>query len=154
MTFIWGDGTSSTTGLISSGSKASASHVYSAPGIYIVQAQAADINGAQSEVSDQVQVIINTPPATPGAPVGPGGGAVGTSYTFTLSSADPDGDRVKHVIDWGDKTATATELFDSGAAVAAMHSWTKAGSYSVKAKAVDEYGAESAWSAKKSVKIA
>lgn len=56
--FNWGDGTNSKTNLISSGTKAKASHVWSKPGKYLVKCQATDVNGESSDWSDSRSVRI------------------------------------------------------------------------------------------------
>lgn len=57
-TFDWGDGTNSTTTLVSSGTKASLSHIWSKPGKYLVKCKATDINDAASGWSDSRPVRI------------------------------------------------------------------------------------------------
>jgi outer membrane protein assembly factor BamB len=70
---------------------------------------------------------------------------VGTSYNFTTT--DPDGDNVSYFIDWGDHTNSSwIGPYKSGATVTQLHTWTKKGSYTIKAKAKDIFGAESNWS--------
>jgi hypothetical protein len=50
------------------------------------------------------------------------------------------------VVDWGDGTTDETEEAPSGSWVAAAHVWEKAGTYSIRAHAVDQYGLASEWS--------
>jgi hypothetical protein len=57
-TFDWGDGTTSTTGLVNSGTIASASHTWSTAGTYQVKAIATDSKGESSGWSDSLSVSI------------------------------------------------------------------------------------------------
>jgi len=83
----------------------------------------------------------NAPPSTPLKPSGVASGYVDSSYTFSTSSVDPDGDTVTYQFDWGDGTKS-----DWSTATSASHSWTTAGSYEIQVKAQDEFGGESEWS--------
>ena len=86
------------------------------------------------------------PPDTPSAPSGPSKGDLGETYTFTATSTDPDGDKIKYVFDWGDEKTSETNFVDSGQAGSASHKWNNGGRYEVRVKAVDINGAESDWS--------
>jgi len=153
--FSWGDGTTGTwTGWVSSGSTASASHSWSSPGTYYVMAKAQDIHGADSAVSSSLTVAIsNRPPNTPSTPSGPTSGYTGTSYTYSTSATDPDGNQVRYYFNWGDGTGTWTGWVSSGSTVGASHSWSSLGTYYVKAYAQDYYGAVSGWSSSLTVAI-
>ena len=89
----------------------------------------------------------NFPPSTPSKPSGPAYGINGTSYTFSTSATDPDGDLIKYGWDWnGDGTVDEwTNLMASGTTDIRSHSW-EGGIYNITVKARDEHGAESAWS--------
>ena len=90
----------------------------------------------------------NTSPNIPSAPSGPDNGTPNTSYTFTTTTTDPDGDEVAFKFDWGDGTQSAwTSYVDSGSSASKSHSWSAKGTYYVKVKAKDTYNAESGWSA-------
>ncbi|HUI40023.1 MAG TPA: PKD domain-containing protein [Methanothrix sp.] len=153
-TFDWRDGSQSETGYIPSGSEGIASHIWSCAGSYRLRARATDIKGATSAWSDELEVNITTnhPPNTPSAPSGPTTGHVRSSYTYSASTSDPDGDNVKYTFDWGDKTQNETDFVKSGIAVNASHTWQKAGTYYVKVKAADGK-VESAWSPTLTVRI-
>jgi len=88
----------------------------------------------------------NSPPNKPNTPTGPPSGKPGTVYTYSTSTTDPNGDQVFYQWDWGDGT-TSTWLgpYNSGTTINTTHTWGK-GSYSIKVKAKDSNGAESAWS--------
>ncbi|UCF49471.1 MAG: hypothetical protein JSU91_06915, partial [Thermoplasmatales archaeon] len=85
----------------------------------------------------------------PSAPVitGPTSGKTGTSYPFTFTSTDPDGDQVSYYVDWGDSTNTGWfGPYASGATQTKSNTWSSQGNFTIQAKAKDVHGAESGWS--------
>jgi hypothetical protein len=50
-----------------------------------------------------------------------------------------------YIVDWGDGDVTWTEYGDSGEEVTLKHTWTSQGTFTIKAQAIDIYGAESDW---------
>ena len=89
----------------------------------------------------------NQPPSTPLAPTGSDSGTPGTSYSFTATTTDPDGDQIAFKFDWGDGSQSDwTSFVDSGSSASKSHSWSTEGTYYVKVKAKDAYNAESGWS--------
>jgi hypothetical protein len=64
---------------------------------------------------------------------------------------------LKHIkkegFDWGDGTTSVTGLVNSGTKASASHTWSKAGTFQVKAMATDSKGATSGWSSTLSVKM-
>ncbi len=90
---------------------------------------------------------INNSPTTPKKLQGKTDGLYrNMSYTYTTYSTDPDMDMIQYVVDWGDGIISTSTLYYSGATAYLQHSWTTAGSYNIKAKAIDTKGAESSWS--------
>ncbi len=89
---------------------------------------------------------INNPPNIPTQPSGATLGNAGTSYSYSTSTTDPDGNQVSYVFDWGDGTTTTTGYVDSGVVVSASHTWSKQGVYTIVVKAIDVKGAESDYS--------
>jgi len=90
----------------------------------------------------------NTSPNIPPAPTGPDSGTPGTSYSFTATTTDPDGDQVAFKFDWGDGSQSDWSGFvSSGGSASASHSWASEATYEVKVKAKDTNDAESGWSA-------
>jgi hypothetical protein len=75
----------------------------------------------------------------PSAPIisGKTQGKIGTEYEYIFNSADPDGDDVQYIIDWGDSKTIRTDFNASGIDVKISHSWSKKGTYYIKAKAED-----------------
>ncbi len=81
----------------------------------------------------------NHPPDAPTVPTGPSICFVDTTYTFSATAIDPDGDSVAVRFDWGDSTATEWEgWYASGDAAARTHSWPDTGRYDVRAWAMDK----------------
>jgi hypothetical protein len=154
-TFDWDDGTSSVTGLVSSGSKASAAHIWSGTGDYQVKARATDSKGGLSPWSGVLKVAIatNKPPNVPAVPSGPTSGRARTSYSYSTSATDPEGDKVKYAFDWGDGASSETPLVGSGTSSSASHSWRWVGTYYVKARTIDSKGTPSDWSSSLTVRI-
>jgi YVTN family beta-propeller protein len=149
--FDWGSGdTSAWSPLVSSGSPDTASYSWGTAGTYLVRAQARDEHGAVSDWSCSHQVVIssggNHPPNTPSTPSGPSSGWVDSSYSFTSSATDSDGDRVKYEFDWGDGQQSWTGLVASGVQVQMTHAWASPNAYNVKVMAQDEHGSNSGWS--------
>jgi hypothetical protein len=153
----WGDGASSTTELAGSGSIECASHAWSKAGEYLIRARATDMKGASSGWMELMNVTIadNDPPDSPALPSGPTSGTNKASYRYATSANDPDGDHVKYVFDWGDKTTSWTGLdyIDSGTKESVSHKWSRAGTYQVKAMALDDKGATSGWSGSLTINI-
>jgi hypothetical protein len=156
-TFDWGDGTKkSTTKLVNSGTKASASHKWSKAGTYKVKAYATDNKGASSGNSSSLNVFIaaNKIPKVPSKPFGSASGYANASYSYSTNATDPDGNQVKYTFDWGDGTKkSTTSLVHSDTNASASHKWSKAGTYKVKAYTTDNKGASSVWSSTLDVKI-
>ena len=67
----------------------------------------------------------------PNAPTidGPTSGSAGTSYTYTFTATDPDGDDVKYYIDWGDGDTEWTGFSASGIPVVVSHTWGEEDTY-------------------------
>ncbi|MBN1236296.1 MAG: PKD domain-containing protein, partial [Methanotrichaceae archaeon] len=154
-TFDWGDGSSSQTGLVSSG-RGTASHIWSQSGTYLVAAKAIDSRGDSSDWSDDLEVTIaaaNQPPLRPSTPQGPTTGNLGSSYSYTSSAIDPDGDDVQLTFDWGDASQSVTNFAQSSEVISASHTWPRSGTYYVRAKAIDSKGGQSSSSSYCQVKI-
>jgi hypothetical protein len=89
----------------------------------------------------------NVPPNKPATPSGDASGKVGVSYVYESSTTDINGDKISYLFDWGDGTDSGwVGPFDSGDICQESHIWNTKGSYSIKVKAKDTFGAESSWS--------
>ncbi|MFO8133775.1 MAG: C25 family cysteine peptidase [Thermoplasmatota archaeon] len=94
-----------------------------------------------------VALRINNAPATPSAPVGEDNGETDTTYTYTTSTSDVEGDDIYYQWDWGDGTRSDwLGPYPSGAEVNMSHSWSSRGFYAVKVRARDGQGETSDWS--------
>jgi hypothetical protein len=89
---------------------------------------------------------LNEPPNPPTIS-GKINGEAGTSYPYTFIASDPDNDDVSYYIEWGDGYTTDwTTLQSSGPpGYTESHTWNVKDSYTIRAKAKDDEGAESAW---------
>jgi hypothetical protein len=89
----------------------------------------------------------SNPPYKPSKPGGPNLGIWHVQYSYTSSTTDPDGDQIYYLFDWGDGSNSGwLGPFSSGAVVIGSHTWTVLGTYEVKVKARDTWGAGSTWS--------
>ena len=103
-----------------------------------------------------VTIYGNLPPAIPGQPSGPTTGYKGLTYTYSTNTTDPDGDNIYYWFNWGDGTNSGwVGPYASGSTCSASHSWSNYGTYNIKVKAKDVYGAElgTLWSNKLVVTI-
>jgi hypothetical protein len=88
----------------------------------------------------------NQPPAKPEPPTGNESGAPGEIIEYSIvKTSDPDRDQVSYIFDWGDGNQSVW-LYNSMGAIKYSHNWSERGTYEVKVKARDIYGAESEWS--------
>ena len=100
-------------------------HVYSIPSLF--------------EPSD------NIPPSKP-IIEGPPSGKINIEHNYSFVSTDADGDEISYYIEWGDGTNSGwTRTLPSGELLNASHIWEQRDSYTIRAKAKDENGAESDW---------
>ena len=89
----------------------------------------------------------NNPPNKPSRPSGPANGRTFTSYTYSSSTTDPDGDELYYMFDWDDgRLPEWIGPIDSGQDIIVTHTWTAQGTYNIKVRAMDEHGIESEWS--------
>ncbi len=106
-----------------------------------------DIDGIRYIYPESEPEPENHPPHTPSSPSGPDSGTPGTSYSVSATTTDPDGDDVAYNFDWGDETESGwTSFVRSGGSASLSHSWSSQGTFDVRARAKDTYGAKSGWS--------
>jgi len=88
-------------------------------------------------------VLYAVGPLDPDAPEAPkiegmAEGKVGMEYTYTFSASDPNNDDIYYYIEWGDGSVEEwIGSFESGEEVTFHHTWTKRGTYTIKARAKD-----------------
>jgi VCBS repeat-containing protein len=106
-----------------------------------------DGHGGTDTGTVAITVQPNAPPLKPQRPTGPATGKVRIEYTYNATTTDPNNHQLSYQWDWGDGTTSGwLGPYDSGELTQAKHTWTKKGSYGIKVKAKDSYGAESNWS--------
>jgi serine protease len=134
---------------------ATQTHTYSTTGTYTAKLTVVDDDSASGFKTVIITVTPpNTAPKTPTKPTGPTSGSRNKQYTYSTSTTDPDGNQVYYWWDWGDGTNSGwLGPYNSGETKTASHKWTARGTFLVKVKAKDIYGAESGWSATLSVTI-
>ena len=76
---------------------------------------------------------------------GPVMGKPNQEITITFVSTDPEADDIKYHVDWGEGTTDVTSFYPSGADGSASFTYPIAGTYVIKVKAEDEFGADSDW---------
>jgi hypothetical protein len=99
----------------------------------------------------------NNPPSTPSAPQWTSTRQILSTLqdaSFQSSASDPDNDQIRIVFDWGDGTTYTSSLTSSGSTISMDYSWFLTGMFEVKTKAVDVFGAESAWSSPLDITVA
>jgi len=142
----WGD-SSGWFGPHASGEPVTVSHIWADPGTYQVFGRARDIYHTLSNWSVPLTVVIldDHPPSAPTIS-GESHGRKGIPYLYKFLATDSDGDDISYYIDWGDNTSTGwLGPYASGTQVNVRHTWTVEGSYTIRAKAKDPTGLESAW---------
>ena len=75
---------------------------------------------------------------------GPNSGTAGVIYNYDFTADDPDSDNMTYHVEWGDG-GVDEGFVESGGAFTLTHSWDAKGDYTIKAKLIDEFGAESDW---------
>ena len=76
---------------------------------------------------------------------GPVKGEVGILTQYNFTATDPEADEIYYFIDWGDGTNSSIGPYPSGDIIPQSYTWSKKGTYTIKAKAKDIYGNESDW---------
>jgi len=86
----------------------------------------------------------NTPPSIPTIE-GDEKGKTTEEHEYKLSATDAQTDNVSFYIDWGDGTYAMDGPVSSGSELSMVHTWASDGTYEIKVKAIDQYGANSDW---------
>jgi hypothetical protein len=98
--------------------------------------------------SETFNISFGSERQTPNPPliVGFTNGSARSAYFYDFTAEDPQDDDIYYFIDWGDgQTEEWIGPYESGETYEASHSWKRAGSYEIKAKAKDNNGNEGAW---------
>lgn len=90
--------------------------------------------------------VRNTIPDAPSM-TGKTTGRIRTLYNYIITTTDPDQDKVRYHIDWGDNTYTDTDFYASDEEFNISHIWGVKGNYSIRVKAIDDshYELQSYW---------
>jgi len=110
---------------------------------YYFAVTAYSMDNYESDYSEELAYIDGTPnnsPHTPSTPNSPSSGYPQTSYSFSTSAIDPDGDSIELRFNWGDGTTSGW------GASSQSHTWSAAGTFCINAQARDSKGATSGWS--------
>ena len=112
-----------------------------------VRVRAQDRLFARSEWSDGLTVnLSNSPPGLPQFDYFPDTVWPGTLDTIRVFSIDPDNDRLRFIVDWGESTAVDTYDFTQNAALNTFgRHWLIPGSYPIRVQAIDDHGLSSDW---------
>jgi hypothetical protein len=151
--FDFGDGSDIVwSDFVGSGDEGCVSHGFPYQGgSFEIKAKTRDQDGKESDWSEPLTVTM-TADESPGIPSTPQGdqtqGIVGYPLAFTTTATDPEGDRIKYGFDlYGDGTVDQwSNLFDSGENAEVNLIWKQVGTFNMKVKAQDEYGAPGDWS--------
>ena len=87
----------------------------------------------------------NHPPETPDID-GPVTGKTQEEQTYTFTINDVNNDEVFLFVDWGDETNSGwIGPYTSGEEITLVHTWNWKGTYTVKAKGMDEHEVQGKW---------
>jgi len=95
------------------------------------------------------------PPATPGAPVGPGSAVMGVAAAYKVATTAKGS--IKYAMDWGDgKIDTTSQAYASAESASVSHTWTDSAHLSIRVMAILDADATKAsdWSAGTAVVVA
>jgi hypothetical protein len=117
----------------------------SAPGSYRAVIQGCTLFGDPAQAFKSPSP--SDPPAQPTKPSGKALGIWNIQYTYTSTTTDPNSDQIYYLFDWDDGSNSGwLGPFNSGTMGIGSHTWTELGTYNVKVKARDVWGAGSIWS--------
>jgi len=134
------------TNFYNSGVKVSGSWEWWNPGTYNISVKAEDIHGAQSNFSEVLAILINTPPMRPPTPSGPTGVYRNLKYNYYSWGFDIDGDQLWHMWDLGNNFTDWYGPYEPEEACNITAYWNHIGTYDLKARCKDIHGAIGEWS--------
>jgi len=150
--FNWGDDSlSNWTSYTQNGDSVQMEHSWLSEGTYNIKTKAKDKYGLESGWSGEHLITIsnvpNSPPEVPNTPSGPSSGYEDSTYTFSVTTTDPDGDSISYQFDWGDGDCSEwSNYVSNGQSISIDYSYSSEGTYLIKAKAKDKNEVESGWS--------
>lgn len=115
-------------------------------GVHTIYFSVQDNIGAWSDpVNISLEIIQNQPPSIP-IIGGQDQGKAGEPAEYEFISTDPNENQVYYFVEWGDGTVEEwIGPIDSDDPISLTHTWDERGSYSLRAKAKDEFDEESDW---------
>jgi hypothetical protein len=142
----WDDGETTETGLHPQNTSIQESHSWDLNGDYFITARAIDSHGKPGDFSDSYHIRIGDQAPTVTID-GPKSGKVGLEYFFFFIATDPEGDDVWYDIEWGDgNTITDIGPHPSGKTITQGHTWQRSDTFTIRARARDEFGKYGPWS--------
>ncbi len=121
-------------------------NVYDSEGTYPVMLTV--IDNESNTGTDTTWIFIGKSNNPPGKPAinGPTNGNIETSYNYTVSATDPDGDDIYYYIVWRDMHHQVwIGPYSSGEEIKLNHTWIDKATYNIKVKAKDTYDFKSDW---------
>jgi len=128
------------------------------PGTYLLQAWVEDSYGMLSSMGSLSVTMVDQPPNAPSQPLGPTicyvystSSYPYTSYSYTVSAVDPDGDNISYTFQFWTWPPTKMEgsitvgPYASGANATVSYVWTRPGRHCVAVYATDSYGLNSTY---------
>jgi len=105
-------------------------HEYTTKGIKKVTLTVID-NGDLEDINETTAIIqkVNRPPENP-IIEGPYSAYVDEICNFTITSSDPDYDKIKYIIDWGDYSNNSNN-YSNNPVYNISHKWNKSGYYTI-----------------------
>jgi hypothetical protein len=145
----WDDGTTSESDYVQSNTSVEFSHSWDTKDDYNITARGIDANNKEGDFSGYLIRIGDQPPYKPSI-YGAVQGYPGVKYDYGFISIDPENDYITYEIDWGDgDIETDIGPFPSGEIFSISHTWDEMGTYSIKARGIDEFENPSDWSEQK-----
>lgn len=135
---------SSIDGIINDG--ASFNTTMLSAGVHTIYFSVQDNLGAWSDpVNISLEIIENQPPSIP-IIGGQDQGKVGEPSEYEFIATDPNGNQMFYFVEWGDGTVQEwVGPHTSDDPISLTHTWDERGSYTLRAKAKDEFDEESDW---------
>jgi len=141
----WDDGTTIETDYYESGETATETHSWTENKDYYITARAIDTEGKEGEWSEYHIRLGDQPPGKPDM-YGPNSGVPETEIEFVFSANDPENDQVWFDIKWGDGSEIVDDgPYNSGESVTKSHTWNSTKTFTVEARARDNFGYYGDW---------
>ncbi|MBC7080655.1 MAG: hypothetical protein H5T44_00150 [Thermoplasmatales archaeon] len=102
------------------------------------------LGGNNKDNQPLINIWQNGVPTVPTV-TGPNSGSPNIIYNYSIISLDSSNHDTIYEIHWGDGFSDFTSYLESNESQNVSHSWKDKGSYLIKVRAIDYYGAESDW---------